>query len=201
MQRILVWDWPVRIGHWLLVAGFALAWLTAESESLHALHIVAGATVLAVASFRLVWGVIGTRYARFSEFVHGPQAIMAYAKRLLMLDPPPLPGHNPLGAIAIVLLLGSGIAASLLGWALELELAGHWLEEVHEAFASIMLTIAIVHVIGIAIDSFLHRKSLVPPMLHGYKEGAPEQGIKSARPLAAIALLAWVVAVCVYLLG
>lgn len=200
MQKILVWDWPVRIGHWLMAAGFVIAWLTAESESLHALHIVAGAIVLAVATFRLPWGLIGSRYARFRDFVRGPRQVGAYLRRMLMLNPPETVGHNPAGAVAIILLLAFGILTSLLGWALEVELAGHWLEEVHEFVAGLMLTVVAVHLLGVAAGSLLHGENLVRGMLTGYKQGEARQAIRSARPFAAIVLLAWIVAVCWYLL-
>jgi cytochrome b len=72
MQKILVWDWPVRLGHWLMVGGFTLAWLTGDSETFRLVHVIAGATVLGVATFRLPWGFIGSRYARFVDFVRGP---------------------------------------------------------------------------------------------------------------------------------
>ena len=65
MQKILVWDLPVRLGHWLMVGGFCLAWLTGDSETFRLVHVIAGATVLGVATFRLPWGFIGSRYARF----------------------------------------------------------------------------------------------------------------------------------------
>lgn len=74
MQKILVWDLPVRLGHWLMVSGFTLAWLTGDSETFRLVHVIAGATVLGVASFRLPWGLIGSRYARFVDFVRGPAA-------------------------------------------------------------------------------------------------------------------------------
>lgn len=200
MQKILVWDWPVRIGHWLMAAGFAIAWLTAESESLHVLHIAAGATVLAVASFRLPWGLIGSRYARFRDFVRGPQQIRTCLKQMLKLAPPETVGHNPAGAVAIVLLLACGILTSLLGWALEAELAGHWLEEVHEFLAGLMLTVVAVHLLGVVAGSLLHGENLVRAMLTGYKQGTAQQAIRSARPLAAVVLIAWIVTVCWYLL-
>ena len=87
MQKILVWDWPVRLGHWLMVGGFALAWLTGDSETFRLVHVGAGATVLAVAAFRLPWGFIGSRYARFVDFVRGPAAVKDYFFSLLRLQP------------------------------------------------------------------------------------------------------------------
>ena len=97
MKSILVWDWPVRLGHWLMVGGFALAWLTSESESWRLVHVGAGATVVAVAGFRLLWGVIGSRYARFAAFVRGPRAVLGYLETLIDNHPEHHVGHNPAG--------------------------------------------------------------------------------------------------------
>ena len=72
MKKILVWDLPVRLGHWLMVGGFALAWATGDSEKWRLVHVFAGSTVMAVAAYRLLWGVVGSRTARFAEFVRGP---------------------------------------------------------------------------------------------------------------------------------
>ena len=192
MQKILVWDWPVRLGHWLMVGGFTLAWLTGDSETFRLVHVIAGATVLGVATFRLPWGFIGSRYARFVDFVRGPTAVKDYLTSLLRLQPDHHVGHNPAGGWAIVLLLGLGIVTGLAGWAIYNDIGGHWLEEVHEALAATMLTVVIVHVAGVISGSLLHGENLVRAMLNGRKSGAPEAAIRSARPLAAALLLAWV---------
>lgn len=128
MQKILVWDLPVRLGHWLMVGGFALAWLTGDSETFRLVHVIAGATVLAVASFRLPWGFIGSRYARFVDFVRGPTRVRSYAMSLLKLQPEHHVGHNPAGGWAIVLLLGLGILTGLAGWAIYNDIGGRWLD-------------------------------------------------------------------------
>jgi len=192
MQKILVWDWPVRLGHWLMVGGFTLAWLTGDSETFRLVHVIAGATVLGVATFRLPWGFIGSRYARFVDFVRGPTAVKDYLTSLLRLQPDHHVGHNPAGGWAIVLLLGLGIVTGLAGWAIYNDIGGHWLEEVHEALAATMLTVVIVHVAGVISGSLLHGENLVRAMVNGHKQGAPEAAIRSARPLAAALLLAWV---------
>jgi cytochrome b len=192
MQKILVWDWPVRLGHWLMVGGFTLAWLTGDSESFRLVHVIAGATVVGVATFRLPWGFIGSRYARFGDFVRGPVAVKKYFMSLLRLQPAHHVGHNPAGGWAIVLLLGLGIVTGLVGWAIYNDLGGHWLEELHEGLAATMLTVVIVHVAGVISGSLLHGENLVRAMLNGRKSGTPEAAIRSARPLAAALLLAWV---------
>jgi cytochrome b len=192
MQKILVWDWPVRLGHWLMVGGFALAWLTGDSETFRLVHVGAGATVLAVAAFRLPWGFIGSRYARFVDFVRGPAAVKDYFFSLLRLQPAHHVGHNPAGGWAIVLLLGLGIVTGLSGWAIYNDIGGHLLEELHEGLATAMLAIVIVHVAGVVSGSMLHGENLVRAMVNGRKAGTPDEAIGSARPLAAAFLLAWV---------
>ena len=196
MQKILVWDLPVRLGHWLMVGGFALAWLTGDSETFRLVHVIAGATVLAVATFRLPWGFIGSRYARFVDFVRGPAAVKGYSLSLLRLQPNHHVGHNPAGGWAILLLLGLGIFTGFVGWAIYNDIGGHWLEELHEGLAVAMLTVVIVHVAGVISGSVLHGENLVRAMVNGYKQGAPEAAIRSARPLAAALLLAWVAVTC-----
>ncbi|MBS1143457.1 MAG: cytochrome [Proteobacteria bacterium] len=194
MQKILVWDWPVRLGHWLMVGGFILAWLTSESETFRLVHAFAGGVVVAVALFRLPWGFIGSRYARFVDFVRGPTSVVDYLRSLLRLEPDHHTGHNPAGGWAIVLLLALGIATGLVGWAMYNELGGEWLEELHEGLAATMLTVVFVHVAGVISGSLLHGENLVRAMVTGHKQGSPEQAIPSARPLAAIFLLVWIAA-------
>ena len=194
MQKILVWDWPVRLGHWLMVGGFIVAWLTSESESWRLVHAASGSVVIAVALFRLPWGFIGSRYARFVDFVHGPGSVVNYLRSLLRLVPEHHTGHNPAGGWAIMLLLGLGIATGLVGWAQYNELGGEWLEDLHEGLATTMLTVVIIHVAGVVSSSLLHGENLVRAMLTGHKQGSPDEAIPSARPLAAIILLAWVAA-------
>jgi cytochrome b len=196
MQKILVWDWPVRIGHWLMAIAFCVAWLTSESETWRLVHVFAGATVLGVATFRLPWGFFGTRYARFVEFVRGPASVKDYLGGLLRLEPAHHVGHNPAGGWAIVLLLGLGILTGLSGWAHYNELGGEAVGEVHELLAASMLTVVIVHLAGVFSGSLLHGENLVRAMLTGRKNGTPAEAIPSARPLAAMLLLAWIAAAC-----
>lgn len=195
MQKILVWDWPVRLGHWLMVGGFILAWLTSESETFRLLHALAGGVVVAVALFRLLWGCIGTRYARFGDFVHGPRAVVDYLGGLLKIRPEMHVGHNPAGGWAIVALLGLGLLTGISGWASYNDFAGDWLGELHEGLAATLLSVVVVHLAGVVSGSLIHRENLVRAMLTGRKQGLPDAAIASARPLAAIVLIVWVGAV------
>lgn len=200
MKSILVWDWPVRLGHWLLAGAFALAWLTNESEELRLVHAFAGGTVVGVVLFRLVWGVAGTRHARFAGFVRGPGAAFGYLKGLLAGRPAHAAGHNPAGGWAVVALLALGLLTGASGWLVYQDLGGEWLEELHEGLATGMLAVALVHVAGVIAGSLAHRENLVRAMFTGKKRGAPEEAIASARPFAAVALAAWASA-CAWLLS
>lgn len=194
MKKILVWDWPVRIGHWLLVGAFALAWVTAEREAWRLVHAWAGGAVVGVILFRLVWGMLGTHHARFASFVRGPAAVKAYLAGLLSHAPPDHAGHNAAGGWAIVALLSLGLLAGTSGWLAYQELGGHFVEELHEVLAGTMLAVAGLHVVGVAVGSLAHRENLVRAMLTGWKQGRPDEAIGSARLWAVPFLLAWVAA-------
>lgn len=191
-SQILVWDWPVRIGHGLMVLGFALAWLTAESENFRRVHALAGGVVLAVAAFRLLWGIFGSRYARFAQFLRGPADVIAYLASLADSRPQPQVGHNPAGGWAIVGLLALALGVGGTGLLAFNDLAGHWLEELHEGLAIGFLTLVGAHLAGVLASSRRHRENLVRAMLTGRKEGAAAAAIADARPLAALLLVVWV---------
>ena len=84
-NEVKVWDPLVRIFHWSLVATFIIAWLTADEES--RLHELAGYAVISLVLVRILWGFIGTRYARFSDFVHRPSTVLGYAREMLSGKP------------------------------------------------------------------------------------------------------------------
>lgn len=191
--RILVWDVPVRVFHWLLAASFAGAYLTAESEHWRLVHVTLGYTFAGLIAFRLVWGVLGTRHARFASFVRGPVAVGRYLGALLRGRPEHHAGHNPAGAVAVValLLLGGAVAAS--GWATYNDFGPGWLEDVHETAANLMLALVGVHVVAVVATSWLHRENLVAAMITGIKSGRPEEAIRARRRSIAALLLAAVV--------
>lgn len=193
--KLRVWDLPVRLGHWLMVGGFALAWLTGESEEWRLVHALAGGTVVGVALFRLLWGFVGTRYARFADFVRGPAAAWGYLKSLLGTRPQHYVGHNPAGGWAIVLLLALAIAAGATGWLNYQDIGGKWTEELHEAAVNTMLLVVLSHLAGVAVGSFVHRENLPRAMVTGLKVGEAKDAIAGSRPVAAALLLAWVAAI------
>jgi cytochrome b len=189
-DRILVWDLPLRLFHWVLAASFAGAFLTAESERLRDVHVLFGYTFAGAIAFRVAWGLVGTRYARFGALRFGPASIARYLRSLVRGDPERHVGHSPVAAVMIPLLLGLGAAVAASGWAVWTETGGEWLEELHEAAAIGMLVAVIAHVAGVVAVSVLQRENLVLPLLSGRKAGAREAGVRSSRPLVALLLVA-----------
>lgn len=188
--RILVWDLPTRVFHWSLAASFAVAFLTAESERYRDIHVLAGYLLLALIGFRLVWGLIGSRHARFASFIRGPAAVLGYLRSLLTAKPEHHVGHNPAGAIAIVLLLALGALTGLTGWLNFNEIGGEVFEELHEGLGHAMLIVVGVHVLGVIVASRLHRENLARAMITGYKRGPREQGIARRHGMIAALLVA-----------
>jgi cytochrome b len=186
----LVWDAPTRLFHWLLVLCFAGAWLTADSEGWRLLHVTLGYTMAALVAFRLLWGVVGSRHARFASFVRGPRAVAHYLKSLLGGRPEHHAGHNPAGALAIVALLALAAVTTASGWATYNDLGGHWLEGLHEAAATLMLAVAALHVVAVVAASVLHRENLVRAMITGRKAVTANEAIRRARHGVAVVMLA-----------
>ncbi|HKI65233.1 MAG TPA: cytochrome b/b6 domain-containing protein [Burkholderiales bacterium] len=180
-SRILVWDVPTRAFHWLLALSFLGAFLTAESERQRDVHVALGYAMLGLVAFRLVWGLVGTRYARFRSFAFGPKRLAAYLKSLLTLRPQHYLGHNPAGSWAIYALLALTVLSGATGYATYNDIGGGWLEELHEGVANTLLAVVIVHVAGVLVSSLLHRENLVRSMLTGYKTGDPGGARSSGR--------------------
>jgi cytochrome b len=170
--RVRVWDLPVRIFHWTLAGSFGAAYVLAETERLRQVHVMLGYTVLGLIAFRLLWGLVGTHYARFAQFAYGPGAVLRYLRALAGGRPEHHVGHNPAGSWAIWAILGLGIATGVTGYMTFNEIGGEAAEELHESFANAWLVVVFVHVAGVIVSSLLHRENLVGSMLSGYKRVA-----------------------------
>jgi cytochrome b len=173
LARRLIWDVPLRVGHWLLVVCFAGAWLTSESEYFAQLHLLFGYSVLAFLVFRLFWGFAGSRYARWSSFIFSREELWNYMKSPFQAVSKNYFGHNPLGSVGIFLMLISLFFVVGTGLTLDLLTYAHWLSVIHEVFAELLLVLIFVHIAGIVLTSWLHRQALVPAMFHGKKLSVP----------------------------
>ena len=188
-QAGLVWDMPVRVFHWSLALSFAGAWLTAESEYWKLWHVSFGYSMAVLIAFRLVWGVVGTRYARFAQFVRGPGAVKQYFLSYLRGTPQHHVGHNPAGAMAILALMGTVVITVITGYASYAEIGGEWLSDIHDAMASLLMGIVVLHIAAVILTSVVHKENLVRAMLTGRKSIAPDQAISQGWTAVALLLL------------
>lgn len=187
--KVLVWDLPTRVFHWLLAATFAGAFLTADSERLRDVHVTLGYTMLGLVAFRLLWGVIGTRYARFTSFAFGVGSVLDYLKSLFTRSPRKYLGHNPAGGWAIYALILFAVATGATGYATYNGIGGHWPGELHEGIANTLLAVVFVHIGGVLVSSLIHRENLVRSMINGVKRGNPGEGIRYRHRIIAVALV------------
>lgn len=166
---VRVWDLFVRVFHWSLVLTFAVAWLTRHSSD--DLHHLAGYAAGALVLLRVVWGVIGTHYARFRQFVRGPQTTVGYLRAIVTGHEARYLGHNPAGGLMIVALLAAMAGTATTGWMMTTDAfwGVGWVGRLHELMAQGTLALVLLHLLGVVIASRRHHENLVGAMLSGLK--------------------------------
>jgi len=219
-ERLRVWDLPTRLFHWSLVLCMGAAFVSAQSGSYTAqrVHYLCGYAVLVLVGFRVVWGFAGPRYARFSQFLRGPGTTLRYALGLLgratPAGAPGYPGHNPLGALSVVALLGACGMQAVSGLfskddiASEGPLARHVSDAlvdrftgVHDAGQTVLYGLLALHLAAIVFYRWVKRENLVSPMITGDKLVPRGLGAAAAQdrplwPRAALVLGASLLLVC-----
>ena len=200
----LVWDPLVRFGHWALVAAFAVAYLSAEEEAggPDPLHVWGGYVVGVLVVLRVVWGFVGPRHARFSDFVRSPIVALVYFKDLLYGRARRYIGHSPAGGamvIALLVCLAATVATGLIAYGEEgkgplavvmvtdaneagsralAERRGGETEstigELHGLMANITVALVVAHIFGVAVASVVHKENLALAMITGRKRRAPD---------------------------
>jgi len=182
-QTIMVWDLLVRIFHWTLVLSFFTAYFT--EDDFQALHVWAGYTIISLLFTRILWGFIGTTHAKFSDFYYSKHQIIVFIKETLQYKAKRFIGHNPAGGAMIFLLLISLVITTITGLFLygleegQGPLASlpyqNWLSvkkyinELHDFFANFTLFLILIHIIGVLIESIIHKENLIHSMISGKK--------------------------------
>lgn len=195
MSKVLIWDLPTRLIHWLLAVGilltFAIAQLAGEHSKLFVVHMLIGIVIGFVVLLRLIWGFIGTRYARFSSFIFGPSAVLRYLKEALNATGERFIGHNPgssCSIFAMLLLTCTTVITGLLA-----SNGSEPAEELHGVSAYTLLAVIAIHILGVAWHTIRHRENITLGMLTGMKAGSPSDAIRSSRPVAAVVFAAAIV--------
>jgi cytochrome b len=192
-QRILVWDVPTRVFHWLQALSFGAAYLTAFSERLRNYHVALGYILLGLLVFRLLWGFIGARYARFSSFLFNPKEIVAYLLAMAKRKPAHYLGHNPAGSVSVWLLLVLGMFISVTGVLALQDDASDLVIEMHGIATNVMLGVIALHLVGVLASSILHRENLVRSMFTGFKSAESDKGIQHAYHWLGVLMVAAVI--------
>jgi cytochrome b len=179
-QQVKVWDPLVRLSHWSLVIAFLVCYFTQEQE--YELHLTSGYVVLGIILFRILWGFVGTRFARFSNFVYSPMTILRYLEGFMRNRSPAYIGHNPAGGFMILLLLLGNLVIAISGIALDAaeNRAGplgdtdafmylSYIEHTHVWATDITVGLIVLHILGVATAGVVHRENLARAMITGKK--------------------------------
>jgi len=174
--QVTVWDPFVRVFHWTLVVGFAVAYLT--EDDLLTVHVWAGYVVGILVVARIIWGFIGSPHARFSDFVYAPSTAFNYVRELGAR----YLGHSPGGGYMVILLLilvGATVVTGLIVYGgdkqagplagMFTEATGEAMEEWHEVISNITLGLIVIHISAVLLASFAHHENLVRAMVTGKK--------------------------------
>lgn len=200
---VKVWDFPTRAFHWSFAVMVVLAFVSSEADgAAFWIHVYSGTMLLGFVAFRAVWGVIGSRYAQFGDFVHGPGVVGDYATKLMTFRPPHSTGHNPLGGWMVIALLAIVTLATLTGMMSREDgyvgplshIGGGMFGEAHEGLGSFVMVLVGVHVLGVVAHGVVSRENLVRAMITGEKHvpaGAKAASIKPVgfvRPIIALVI-------------
>lgn len=211
MSKKLIWDLPVRVVHWLLTVLICGSYYTVEITGDMDTHMLIGQTVLCLLLFRVVWGFLGTRYARFENFVFKPAEVWTYARSFFSRTAAGYAGHNPMGSLAVFAMLffiGVQVTTGLFATDgdfyagplndLVSNRAGNQITNLHEVNFSIIAILIGLHIVAVLFYLLYKRENLITPMITGNKidqSGSlePIDGSRLGVAIAAILIVAGVV--------
>jgi len=166
-DRVSVWDPFVRMFHWSLVLAYLVVWLSAEEWEW--LHEQTGYFILMLIGMRVLWGLLGPRHARFSDFLYSPKRTLGYLHDLRSGTPQHYLGHNPAGGWMVIVLLSSLSVTAVSGMLMGPEHAEPW-EDLHEGLANLTPLLVFAHLGGVLFSSLLHNENLIGAMWTGLKK-------------------------------
>jgi cytochrome b len=212
-HKVLVWDPPTRLFHWLLVFCVGSSVVTGNLGGLYMqYHEWSGVTILVLVLFRIAWGLVGGRHARFTAFVAGPRAVVAYTRNLLGKEGQRYLGHNPLGGWSILAMLASLGLQAVTGLFANDDILtegplAHWISKglsdlltrVHLINKNILLILVGVHIMAVVFYYLVKHENLLAPMVTGYKRW-PQTVADTETGLMKAAVILILLALSAYLL-
>ena len=191
MARVLVWDLPTRIFHWLLTIGFfvtaAISLAVDDDNPLFSAHMIIGIMLAVMVLLRTVWGFLGTRYARFSSFLFSPQSLLSYSFGAIQGSATRSIGHNAGSSYGIFAVLGLVLVTAVTG--LMISNGNEAAEELHEIASYLLMAVVAVHIVGVVWYSLRHKENITLSMLSGHKEASAEDAVRSRHPILGIVFL------------
>lgn len=183
MSKKLIWDLPVRIFHWALALLIAGAWYTVKISGNMDQHMLIGQSILALLIFRVLWGFVGSRYARFGSFVYKPSEIVSYARNLFSRKGGEYAGHNPTGSLAVfamLALVGVQVTTGLFATDADEYVQGplnglvssstaYSITDIHFVNINFLLALIGLHIVAILFYLLFKRENLISPMITGEK--------------------------------
>lgn len=195
MTRVLIWDLPVRLFHWMLtlliLGALAIALLVHDSSPWYPYHSVLALIAAPLIVLRIVWGFVGTRHARFWSFLFSPKAVVTYFIDALRWRETRHSGHNPGAAYFVILLMVLPLLSVLSGY--QLGAGNKQAKEFHEILAYVLLGVIGVHIVGVILHTLRHKELIAVSMVDGKKQADPAHAIPSSRPIAGVLFLLFAV--------
>lgn len=195
MKRVRVYDIPTRIFHLLFgllfIFAFTIGNAVDDDNVVFSYHMLAGILMCFLVLFRLVWGVLGSKHARFTNFSLHPTELIRYLKGIIAGDKQQWAGHNPASSWAAIVMMFCALGLGATGYLMSVGQAGEDLEEIHELLANAFLLIVLLHITGLGLHSLRHRDSLWKSMFDGRKSGTSGMSAPvRSHALIAVLLLA-----------
>ena len=200
MARGLVYDLPTRLFHWLFVVLFLTAFVitkTIDDESVSfSYHMIAGMTLSFLVVLRIIWGVVGTKHAKFSGFALRPADLISYMSGVFSGSKRRWAGHNPASSWAAMIMMILALSLGMTGFRMATGPENHDIKEIHEVLATLFMVVAVTHVIGIVVHTIRHKEIIGLSMIGGKKDNlASGQTIGDQKTLIGIIglllVLAW----------
>lgn len=206
-NKLFVWDLPVRLFHWLLVISLIAAWYTSDGErGLIEYHLQIGSFILGLIIFRIIWGVVGTKYAKFSQFIPNKKSLIYYLKNVKKEKEYKTVGHNPVGGLMVIFMLTLILSQAISGlfmnddvftsgpyYSSASSVVQNIMSVIHHNVFDVILVVSVLHISAALFYLFVKKANLILPMITGYKNDSNNnsklQAIKSSKLLTAFIVI------------
>ncbi|WP_158683455.1 cytochrome b/b6 domain-containing protein [Pseudoalteromonas sp. T1lg24] len=191
-----IYDLPTRIFHWLFAASFIVAFsianLVDDELAIFAYHMIAGATLGLCIVWRFIWGLIGTKHARFSDYVLKPKTLICYLKESLTKHKKSWIGHNPASSWAAIVMMLLAFFLIVSGILMTTGPFNEAIEELHELAANAFMLVVVLHILGVLVHTVKQQDPIAKSMISGYKNNIPS-GVESVKSHAYLGVMCLII--------